>query len=270
MWKMIDHAQVSTAIIGHENEWKMEFHEHESFELSAVLEGGGYFQCEDGPPVPLEAGHVVLLLPNVRHRYWTRGAIRFGVLQALHDRETEKLLRTIAAGERHRLLYLSPFELSTYESLFRSWLRAISQPLREPEQIVSAWIRLLMLTLLQSADTRRKPLSVVTAADYIRENVSQSVSIQQLAKMSGVSESSFRRLFHETYGMSPKQYLQNCRLTEAKWLLRASSKAVQSVSEQIGFMSIHAFSAWFQKMVGMSPNEWRKRQSGEMNEETAF
>ncbi|MDF2662716.1 MAG: AraC family transcriptional regulator [Paenibacillus sp.] len=266
MWKVIDHAQISTAIIGHQNKWEMDFHRHDSYEWSAVLEGSGFFQCDEGPPISLEAGHVVLIPPNVGHRYWTNGSIRFGVLHAkLPEAETRRLFRAIVADERHRLIFLPLHELDMYESLFRNWLRAVSQPLREHEQVVATWIRLLLLTLLQSADNRSKPMSVAGAADYIRENVDKSVPIQVLAKMAGVSESSFRRLFHETYGISPKQYLQRCRMTEAKWLLRASNKPIQFVSEQTGFMSIHAFSAWFQKMEGLSPNEWRKRQRGEMD-----
>ncbi|MEF3305478.1 AraC family transcriptional regulator [Paenibacillus sp. GYB003] len=268
MWKTVDRVQVSTAIIGHEDGWNMPFHRHESFECSAVLEGDGFFQAEGEAPVPIEAGHVVLIPPDVLHSYRTESSIRFGVLQAgKAEPETVKLFRSVAETDKaaYRLLYLSPHELGEYETLFRSWLRAISRPLRERERVANTWIRLLLLTLMQSADSRVKRLSIAGSADYIRDNVARSVPIRELAAMAGVSESSFRRQFHETYGVSPKQYVQNCRLAEAKWLLRASDKPIRFVAEQVGFASIHAFSAWFQKTAGTAPAEWRKRQRGGMD-----
>ncbi|WP_158606546.1 AraC family transcriptional regulator [Paenibacillus ginsengarvi] len=269
MWKTDDRVLASTAIIGHGRGWEMQFHRHGSFECSVVLEGSGYFQSEGGPAVSIEAGHVVLIPPNVIHRYWTGSSIRFGVLQAERaEPETMKLFLAMAAKDRadYRLLYLSPGELDEYERLFRSWIRAVSQPLKQREQVVHAWLRLLLLTLAQSADSRAKPLSIASCADYIRDHLGEPVPIGELAKRAGVSESSFRRLFHETYGVSPKMYLQNCRLAEAQWQLRVSDKPIRSIAESVGFLSIHAFSAWFQKTAGMAPAEWRKRQRGGMDD----
>jgi AraC-like DNA-binding protein len=262
MWKIIDHVQVSTAIRDHQNAWEMPFHRHESYEISAVLDGKGMFQYDE-EICSLEAGHVVLIPPNRPHRFWTQGSIRFGVLHGNFNKEAKELFHSIVTTDRPRILQLSSMDLDMYESLFRNWLRAISQPLREREKVVDTWIRLFLVTLLQNAESRSKPLSILNAADYIRMNLKQVLPMQELAKLSGLSESSFRRLFHETYGVSPKQFLQQSRLTEAKWLLRSSNKSIQHISEQIGFLSIHAFSSWFQKIEGNSPNEWRKLQQGD-------
>ncbi len=263
MWKIIDQVQVSTAIRAHLNEWEMPFHSHDSYEISAVLDGSGIFQCEE-EVFSLEAGHIVLIPPSLQHRFWTRGSIRFGVLHVgSMSKENKQLFHAIAPTDRPRILHLSTLDLDMYESMFRNWLRAVSQPLRERENVVHTWIRLFLLTLLQTAESRSKPLSIANAAEYIHTNLKQVLPIQELAKLSGLSESSFRRLFHETYGVSPKQYLQQSRLTEAKWLLRSSNKSIQTISEQIGFLSIHAFSSWFQKIEGTSPNEWRKLQQGD-------
>ncbi|MDF2720752.1 MAG: AraC family transcriptional regulator [Paenibacillus sp.] len=255
---------ISTAIANHPGLWEMAVHRHDSFECSVVLDGSGYFQTENGETASLQAGHVVLIDSNVPHRYWTGSSIRFGVLQASDvGQETMELFRAMLRGGSHHLIWLSPLELESYETLFRSWLKAVSQPLREYGQVVSAWVRLLLLTLLQSADRHGKPLPIHSAADYIREHIGSTLSVQKLAQLAGLSESSLRRHFYETYGVSPKQYLQNCRLAEAQWQLRTSSKPIQSIASRIGFMSIHSFSAWFHAITGESPNEWRKRQRSE-------
>jgi transcriptional regulator GlxA family with amidase domain len=84
-----------------------------------------------------------------------------------------------------------------------------------------------------------------------------------LAQSASLSESGFRKLFKKAYGVTPKQYQQSCRMTEAKWLLRSSGKSIQGIAELIGFKNMHSFSTWFQQQEGKPPSEWRKMQGPE-------
>jgi len=64
----------------------------------------------------------------------------------------------------------------------------------------------------------------------------------------------------KVHGMTPKQYQQMSKMTEAKWLLSSSDKDMQAIAEAIGFEQLHSFSTWFKKLEGSSPTEWRKAQ----------
>lgn len=263
MWKYMDSVHISTAIVEYDRRWEMGFHQHERIEISAVLEGEGRFEYGD-TVIPLEAGDVVLIPPDLRHRFWSTGPIRFAILHVGHlNKECKELLQALTSSDSPKLFHLTTLDMEMYESMFRNWLRVISGPLKEREKYVATWIRLFLLMLLQYSETRSKPLSVSNAAEYIRSHLKSTLHIYELAKLSGLSESSFRRVFQSTYGISPKQYQQECRLSEAKWLLRSTNKSIQLISEGVGFLSIHAFSSWFQKIEGVSPGEWRKQQQGE-------
>ncbi|WP_018755001.1 AraC family transcriptional regulator [Paenibacillus terrigena] len=254
---------VSTAIASHANQWSMETHHHPDYEVSIVLEGSAVMECLRSEYV-MEKGAVVLIPPNVPHRFWTEDSVRFGVLQVSSiPQELVQRFYQLAEPERPRLIYLSPMNREIYESLFRNWLKIISGPLEERDVVISTWIDLFLLTLMQHTRNEPQRMSISSAADYIRNQFHQEVRVTELARMSGLSVSAFRKEFTRVYHVSPKQYQQLHRLSEAKWLLRTSDEPILRIAEQLGFSGIHLFSAWFQQMEGTSPSKWRKEQQGE-------
>jgi AraC family transcriptional regulator len=242
--------------------WDMGFHTHETLEISIVLEGRGYFECL-GTIYPIEAGHVVIISEDVLHSYRSETGIRFGVLEAGRmPIETKKLFHQLTPEKCQNIQLLSPIGLIQYEGLFKQFLRMISQPLKEENRCITTWVDLLILFLLQHQNTGPLSISVAASADYIRTNLKSDISIGELAKQCRLSESAYRSQFKEAFGISPKQYQQSFRATEAKWLLRTTNRSIQLIAEQVGFLGVHSFSAWFQKNEGISPSDWRKMQQG--------
>ncbi|WP_165822392.1 helix-turn-helix domain-containing protein [Paenibacillus montanisoli] len=253
---------VKGSLVVHGSGWIMGPHVHSSLEVSVVLEGRGSFSCA-GKDYPLEAGNVILIPPELTHDYASMTDIRFAVIEATRMPEpTVSLFHRLAPLDEPRILMLSPMALEQYEGLYRQWLRMISQPLQDETRCYTTWMDLLLLFLLQHQSSGSLSLSVAASADVIRSSVSSEISISALAKRCGLSESAYRASFKEAYGVSPKQYQQQCRIEEAKWLLRSTSRPIQLIGEQVGFTTIHSFSAWFQKKEGASPTDWRKMQQG--------
>ena len=83
--------------------------------------------------------------------------------------------------------------------------------------------------------------------------------IAHLAAECGMSETYFRRLFRETYGLPPKQYLIEARLRKARALLENTDMPVADVGESAGFESPYHFSRAFHAREGVSPSEYRRR-----------
>lgn len=75
----------------------------------------------------------------------------------------------------------------------------------------------------------------------------------------GMSETYFRRLFRDMYGMSPKQYAMEARFMRAKALLETSDAPITHVANATGFESIYHFSRAFRAHEGVSPTEYRQR-----------
>jgi AraC-like DNA-binding protein len=63
-------------------------------------------------------------------------------------------------------------------------------------------------------------------------------------------------------GQPPMQYLRQLRMQLASRLLLDDSAKVGSVAAAVGFDSEAAFSRAFKRLVGLPPDEWRRRQAG--------
>lgn len=72
-------------------------------------------------------------------------------------------------------------------------------------------------------------------------------------------------VFKQETGISPMQFMINCRVGEAQNLLIASDYTATQISTMVGYDSINHFSAIFHKKVGMAPIQYRKHDLAHMH-----
>ena len=82
------------------------------------------------------------------------------------------------------------------------------------------------------------------------------LTVCELAAMCGISEVYFRRLFLNTFGISPKEYIIQKRIEYAKDLLLSGDFSVSEISRMCGYTEPCHFSREFSKRVGTSPNQY--------------
>ncbi len=236
------------------------FHHHPSLEISIILEGSGIFEWAESKSL-LELGQVVIVPPHLEHRFEGIHKNRFGVIHLENiPEQLAALLDNMISGGKPGILALSRLDKDRFERLFREWQRIKISFLKEKTRNETAWMEVLVLFILEYSQAGQQSLSITKAADYIRENLQKGLQISDLAILTGLTESGFRRLFEQIYDISPKQYQHQCRMVEAKWLLSSSGKEIHEIAEQIGFQRLHSFSQWFKKQEGISPSEWRSIQ----------
>ena len=73
-----------------------------------------------------------------------------------------------------------------------------------------------------------------------------------------MSQSHFRRVFHELMGIGPLEHLNHTRITKACTLLRMTDESILTVGEQVGFRSMSSFNRHFAEAMDCSPSEWRR------------
>ena len=95
---------------------------------------------------------------------------------------------------------------------------------------------------------------------YIRANLHLPITVSELCGTLGVSQPYLYKVFVDRLGMSPKRYITECRLSEAKRLLRESTLAICDVAAAVGFSDALAFSRFFSKNTGCSPRDFRNFQ----------
>ncbi len=83
------------------------------------------------------------------------------------------------------------------------------------------------------------------------------MKISEIAKLCGVSECYFRRLFMEYSGLSPMDFKQHYRIEKAKQLLSSGEGlSVSEIAEELGFTDVYHFSKTFKKFNGISPSRF--------------
>jgi AraC family transcriptional regulator len=102
--------------------------------------------------------------------------------------------------------------------------------------------------------------------DYIKANLTQDLSILDLATLTGMSESHFSRSFKRSVGIAPYQYLMQQRVERAKQLLtKRFSKgeapptiAISTIALDCGFANQTHLTKVFRQMTGMTPKAYQK------------
>lgn len=85
------------------------------------------------------------------------------------------------------------------------------------------------------------------------------ISIRTAAEQLGISEGYLSRLFRKETDYTFMAYVMQCRICEAKKLLKGYKYKVYEVAEMVGYQDIAYFSTIFKKYVGVSPSEYRDR-----------
>lgn len=93
--------------------------------------------------------------------------------------------------------------------------------------------------------------------DYIKNNLHQKLSIEQLAKLAFVSKSNFFKLFKYELGTSPNEYILLQRIKKAKELLK-ENHSIKEVAFATGFSDTNHLIKTFKTFEGMTPKNYQR------------
>lgn len=103
-----------------------------------------------------------------------------------------------------------------------------------------------------------KILDIQKIKEYIDENYTKKISLDNLSEKFFVNKYYLLRLFKEQYGFTISDYVIRLRITKGKQLLRFSNMSTEKISYECGISSSNYFSRLFKKVEGISPAEYRK------------
>lgn len=95
------------------------------------------------------------------------------------------------------------------------------------------------------------------AMDYMMMNVKKIYPISDVSEMTGMAETTFRKLFKAQVGKAPNTFIREIKLTTAAKELIKTSKTVNTIAYEVGFEDPNYFSRMFKKTFGMTPNQYR-------------
>jgi AraC family transcriptional regulator len=110
-----------------------------------------------------------------------------------------------------------------------------------------------------AADRPTYPAAVRRATKFIDANLGQRMGLPKIAAAAGLSPFHFGRLFKQTTGLSPHQYLLERRISAAKEMLRTQRFSAAEIAAELGFYDQSHFSQVFKRNVGMTPRQFTEK-----------
>lgn len=97
------------------------------------------------------------------------------------------------------------------------------------------------------------------AMNFIEQNYQNDISVEDIAAHCGLNRSYFGRIFRDTVGQSPQEFLLSYRMSKAAQLLKTTNLTIQEVSHRVGYANPLHFSRAFKGVYSLSPRDWRNR-----------
>ena len=110
----------------------------------------------------------------------------------------------------------------------------------------------------KSDNAQKRNDAIKTAVTYIREHLSEPITMESLTQLTGVSESTLSRRFKHAFGRSVVDTIHLLRCTEAKRLLEKGS-SVAETARACGFLSTSHFTHTFKRQYGEPPTRYLQK-----------
>jgi AraC-like DNA-binding protein len=182
----------------------------------------------------------------------------------------EDLLRKIALEDqveiKHKYTGASNLHIPANDFL-RGYFQSVIPYVRNPEQKIPAAIEelkvkeavKLLLHVMPELSGFLFDFSEPYKIDlekFMLKNFYFNVPVEKFAQLTGRSLAGFKRDFKKTFGTSPRQWLQERRLKEARYLIEKKNRKPSAIYLDLGFETLAHFSHSFKKMFGKAPSEW--------------
>ncbi len=232
--------------------------------LIYTLAGKGRFGYQKGDLL-VKPGDATLLQPNTLHDYGVEASLESWEFLWVHFQPRMHWLSYLKLPElAPGLLHLSvnPAEQKRLAKRFADVHLLASSGLERREDFAMNALEevLLWLDSLTTPAKRQLDPRILKTQIYMRENLSQRISLEDLAEVAQLSSSRLSHLFKEELSMSPMEFLDKERLERASRLLELSAMKIQDIANEVGFDNPFYFSRRFKTYKGKSPRAFRAQQ----------
>lgn len=151
------------------------------------------------------------------------------------------------------------------EQLQEEMLYIVRHPKESPFHLIGH-LYLFLDCLTRSAQARELNQSgkmsdyyIKEAINFIEQNFQNNITIEDIAAVCGINRSYFGKIFRNSIGRSPQEFLIHYRMVKATELLKLTSLSIAEIGSAVGYENQLHFSRAFKTIYGISPREWRNQ-----------
>jgi transcriptional regulator GlxA family with amidase domain len=101
--------------------------------------------------------------------------------------------------------------------------------------------------------------AILKVQHWLQNKGAKDVSLEAMAGQAGLEQRTFLRRFQAATGLKPTEYCQHVRVGKAREALEFTKRSIDQIAWQAGYADPGAFRKVFQKIVGLSPGDYRRR-----------
>ncbi len=244
--------------------------QHDFFYCIYVVDGSGEIQLNEEKS-RLLPGCFYIIRPGTMYSFKSDNNVTLMVMEIKFEVYDEKLVRKI---------YSFPDVLSVINTPIYNVLKKIRMEFTKKRVLFSEIAALNLLEILTLAErcitdkTEKSENEIdyksefefgsglenefVKLIAYIHDNLNREITLQELADKMCLEKSYFLKKFKARYSCTPIKYTKLVKMEKAKELLTCSDMKITEIADELGFQSVHHFSSWFTKAVGVSPTSYIK------------
>lgn len=128
-------------------------------------------------------------------------------------------------------------------------------------ELFRAWaIRTMTMTVDFMADNRiNKSATVEKVVVFIHKHIDEDITRELIAGHVYLNPVYISRLFKKEMNISLSDFIMQAKMDKAKAMLRESHLKISDIAEKLSYYQLSHFTKMFKKIVGLSPQEYRKK-----------
>lgn len=231
-----------------------------------VLSGTGTLMADDAKGITqtysVRSGQGFLIFPEQittyyadQHSPWEYSWIEFDGLRV------KEALSLTDFSLNHPIYH--PHSKDLQEQMVKEMNYIISHP-KESSFHLLGHLYLFFDYFIQSAKSTRLTQSskmsdyyIQEAIHYMEQNFQNDISIEEIAAVCGINRSYLGKIFRNSIGRSPQEFVMNYRMVKATELLKLTTLSIADIGTAVGYGNPLHFSRAFKNIYGVSPREWR-------------
>ncbi|GLU53544.1 helix-turn-helix domain-containing protein [Dyadobacter frigoris] len=111
------------------------------------------------------------------------------------------------------------------------------------------------------SDTKVIPSKIMESINYINTNLSENLTVADLAEKACQNADYFSRVFQDHTGSRPLSYIQQKRIEKSQFLILTTDLSLSQIASETGFESLSYFSRIFKNVTGQTPGSYGRNKN---------